>query len=229
VKIPVVIEPPKTAFSTFRWTASLCAFAGLLLGSLSDAQAATSVTLAWDPSSNPEVVGYRVHYGTSSTSLDQSIDVGNSLTATIQNLVDGQTYFFVATDYTSAGIESAPSNMVVLNNATGNPPGNGTPTVTNPSANGAPASVGILWRNTSTGNIGLWLMQGTNITATQFMGQFDPSWTIAGIGDFSGEGNNDILWYNAQLGLVGIWTMNGTTPAGSYVLSGGSPDWGSRF
>jgi hypothetical protein len=231
VKMTTVIEPIKMALSVFRWTVFLCAVAGLLLGSLSGARAATSVTLAWDPSSSSEVVGYRVHYGTSSTSLDQSLEVGNNLGATIQNLVDGQIYFFVVTDYTAAGIESAPSNMVVFNNATGTPPGNstppgnGTPTVTNPSPNGAPASVGILWQNTSTGSIGLWLMQGTNITATQFLGQFDPSWRIVGIGDFSGNGNNDILWYNAQLSLIGIWTMNGSTRTASYILSGGSPDW----
>jgi hypothetical protein len=107
----------------------------------------------------------------------------------------------------------------------GNPPGYGTPTLTIPSTNGAPASAGILWQNTSTGSIGLWLMQGTNVTATQFLGQFDPSWKIAGIGHFNGNGPNDILWYNAQLGLVGVWTMNETTPTGSYVLNGGSPDW----
>jgi hypothetical protein len=106
-----------------------------------------------------------------------------------------------------------------------NPAGYGTPTLTIPSANGAPASAGILWQNTSTGSTGLWLMQGTNVTATQFLGQFDPRWKIAGIGDFSGNGYNDILWYNAQLGLVGIWTMSGTTRTASHVLSGGSSDW----
>ena len=225
VRISGVIEPRKTAFSAFRWIAFLCALAGLLLGSLSHARAATSVTLAWDPSSSQLVVGYRVHYGTSSTSLVQLLDVRNSLSATIPNLVDGQIYFFVVTDYTSTGIESAPSNMVVLNNAVGKPPGSGTPTLTNTSADGTPATAGMLWQNTSTGSIGLWLMQGANITATAFLGQFDPNWKIAGIGDFTGNGNNDILWYNAQLGLVGIWTMNGTTPTGSHVLSGGSPDW----
>ena len=80
----------------------------LLVGSLSQAQTLKSVTLAWDPSPDPTVVGYRVYYGSSSRSYTQSIDAGNSTTATVSNLAAGE-YFFVVTAYNSAGLESAPS------------------------------------------------------------------------------------------------------------------------
>jgi hypothetical protein len=44
-------------------------------------------------------------------------------------------------------------------------------------------------------------------------------WTIAGTGDFNGDGRSDILWYNPSTGEAVIWLLNGTT-----VLStSGSP------
>jgi hypothetical protein len=154
-------------------------------------------------------VGYKVYYGTSSANLSQSVDVGNSLSATIQNLADGETYYFVATDYTSTGIESAASNMVLFNNAAGNSAGsatptaqsatptagNGTPTITSAAATGST----LLWRNTSSGFVGLWQMHGTGIAANPLLGQTDPSWNIVGVGDFSGNGESDILWSNSEL------------------------------
>jgi hypothetical protein len=33
----------------------------------------------------------------------------------------------------------------------------------------------------------------------------DPSWKIAGIGDFNGDGKSDLLWRNASSGLNVIW------------------------
>ena len=35
-------------------------------------------------------------------------------------------------------------------------------------------------------------------------------WTIAGVGDFDGNGKADILWRNTTSGAVAIWLMNGT-------------------
>ena len=79
-----------------------------MIGSLSVAQASRSITLAWDPSPSPLVAGYQVYYGTSSNILSQFVDVGSSLVASISDLDDNQTYFFVVIDYTSGGFcESA--------------------------------------------------------------------------------------------------------------------------
>lgn len=70
----------------------------------------TSVTLGWQPSSDPYVVGYKLYYGLASHDYTQVIDAGDSLTATVSNLVVGTTYYFAATAYNASGVESSFSN-----------------------------------------------------------------------------------------------------------------------
>ena len=74
-------------------------------------QAAT-VTLAWDPNSEPDLVGYLVHYGTVSGNYQVYMDVGNNTQATISNLQNGGTYYFSVTAYDSSANESGYSNEV---------------------------------------------------------------------------------------------------------------------
>ncbi len=76
----------------------------------------------------------------------------------------------------------------------------------------------ILWRNTSTGEVYIWQMNGTTITSMGSPGTVDLGWEIKGIGDFHGDGNADILWRNTSTGQLYIWQMNGTT-----IASLGSP------
>jgi hypothetical protein len=46
----------------------------------------------------------------------------------------------------------------------------------------------------------------------------DPSWTIAGRGDFDGDGRADILWRNTGTGANAIWRMNGSSVALSSAI-----------
>lgn len=85
-----------------------------LLGSLSLAHAASSVTLAWDPNPESDIAGYRVHYGTMSGNYTQMLDVGNNTTATVSNLSSASTYFFVVTAYNTSGLESLPSSEIAF-------------------------------------------------------------------------------------------------------------------
>lgn len=62
--------------------------------------------LAWDKSSDPEVIGYRVHYGVVSGYYTNSIDVGNTTVRMISGLQGGATYFFSITSYDINGKES---------------------------------------------------------------------------------------------------------------------------
>jgi len=70
---------------------------------------ALSVTLAWDPSVDATVIGYRVHYGTTSQTYTETLDSGSNTVGTVEGLVAGKTYYFVVTAYTVQGVESVPS------------------------------------------------------------------------------------------------------------------------
>jgi outer membrane biosynthesis protein TonB len=87
--------------------------ASILLGSFSLAQAATqSVSLAWNTSTDPSVVGYNVNYGTSSGSYTQTLNAGSTASATVSSLAAGQTYYFVVTARNAAAQNSLVSNQV---------------------------------------------------------------------------------------------------------------------
>jgi len=74
---------------------------------------AATLTLAWDPSSDPSVAGYLVEYGTQSGLYSLQRDVGNVLQASIDALTAGTAYYFVVVAYDTTGHRSAPSNEVV--------------------------------------------------------------------------------------------------------------------
>jgi hypothetical protein len=67
---------------------------------------AASLTLAWDPNSEPDVAGYRVYYGTALGNYESVIDVGNQTTCDISDLEDTKPYYFVVKAYNLSGKES---------------------------------------------------------------------------------------------------------------------------
>ena len=66
----------------------------------------------------------------------------------------------------------------------------------------------VLWRDSS-GNVGMWLMNGSSIGNASVLGNAPTNWSIVGQRDFNGDGTADILWRDTA-GDVGIWLMNGT-------------------
>ena len=69
----------------------------------------------------------------------------------------------------------------------------------------------ILWRNTNTGDVSFWLMEGSQLKSTASSSQVsDLNWEIRGTGDFDSDGEEDILWRNTNTGENGVWLMNGT-------------------
>lgn len=70
------------------------------------------VTLAWERSPSPEVIGYRVYYGAASGDYTHSIVVGNLTTTTVSGLASGVTYYFAVTAYDTNDVESSFSNEI---------------------------------------------------------------------------------------------------------------------
>lgn len=77
------------------------------------------VVLAWDSSSDPNLAGYKVYYGTTPGVYPHSFTVGkatqlsgNVTTVTIEGLKKGQKYYMVITAYDIQGKESGFSNEV---------------------------------------------------------------------------------------------------------------------
>lgn len=69
----------------------------------------------------------------------------------------------------------------------------------------------LVWRDTTTGAVALWLLNGPTIASTGFPGGVPLSWHIAGVGDVNADGKADVIWQNATSGLVAVWLMNGLT------------------
>jgi hypothetical protein len=76
------------------------------------------VLLTWNAPTNggspspTDLVGYRLYYGLSSGNYHVILDVGNALSAALDGLEGGQTYYFAVTVYDINGFESDLSNEV---------------------------------------------------------------------------------------------------------------------
>jgi hypothetical protein len=77
-------------------------------------QSTTSVTLAWNPNTDPDLAGYKIYESTSSGTYGAAIaTVPPSTTSfAVTGLQRGVTYYFVITAYDTSGNESARSAEV---------------------------------------------------------------------------------------------------------------------
>lgn len=99
----------KNRSEQFVWL--LCS--SLMLSLQLPVHAAQSILLTWNPSQATNVAGYKVYSGTNSGSYSTVTTVGNTTSAVISGLITGQTNYFAASSYDSAGNESALSEEVV--------------------------------------------------------------------------------------------------------------------
>lgn len=92
-----------------------------------DSVRAGSITIAWDPSPDPTVVGYRVFVGTAAGWYWESFDVGNVTSFSYQAAIDGQRYYFAVASYAQGPGVGPLSNEVAATTGVafdGSPPGN---------------------------------------------------------------------------------------------------------
>ena len=130
------------------WVSILVTTISIFIGIIASNATAAQVTLAWDPNTESDLAGYKIHYGTASNSYSVHIDVHNVTTYTVTGLTDGQTYYLAATAYDASGNESGYSNSVTY----GAPGANGAPTTpaTPSGATSAPVNTAVAFSTSAT-------------------------------------------------------------------------------
>lgn len=71
---------------------------------------AAALLVSWNANSEADLAGYKLYYGTEQANYTESVDVGSATSYIVENLTEGQTYYFVLTAYDLSGNESAPSD-----------------------------------------------------------------------------------------------------------------------
>lgn len=86
---------------------------------LRDLKVSGKAFLSWNASTESDVSGYRIYYGTSKRTGDcpqggyaKKIDVGNKTSYKIENLKPNSIYYFSVTSYDSSGKESCFSEEI---------------------------------------------------------------------------------------------------------------------
>jgi hypothetical protein len=76
----------------------------------------------------------------------------------------------------------------------------------------------LVWRNTSTGTFTIWDATNSGLTTTGFTpnsyvdGSVSTVWTLAGLGDFNGDGKGDLIWQDGNVFTEWQSTGSGFTP-----------------
>jgi hypothetical protein len=97
----------------FKITGRIRLLAGLLvLAALSATVQGASVTLGWNATTDPLVAGYNLYYGGTSGNYTNKTTAGLATSAVTSGLLVGVTYYFAATTYNAAGMESHFSSEV---------------------------------------------------------------------------------------------------------------------
>src|SRR5260221_4755191 len=176
------------------------------------ATSSSQIKLTWSASTdNVGVTGYKVFRN------GVQIATTRALAFASTGLLPATTYSFAVAGFDAAGNSSAQSAAVskrTLALRVGR------------DFNGDGRS-DILWRNSTTGENVIWLMNGAAISSSvTFATVADPNWSIAGVGDFNGNGKSDILWRNRATGENVIWLMNGAAISSAAIFATVTdPNW----
>lgn len=82
----------------------------------------------------------------------------------------------------------------------------------------------IFWRNTTTGENTLWLMNSRTIIGGGNIPAAPQEWQ-PWLGDYNGDGRTDIFWRNVNNGGTGVWFLNGIAISGGGNLPSMTAEW----
>ena len=91
------------------------------LAKIGSANAASTVSLAWNTSPDPTVTGYHLYQGGASGVYTNMV-VAGSTNVTVNNLVTQRTYYFAVTAFDAIGLESPYSNEIAYTVPVSNAP-----------------------------------------------------------------------------------------------------------
>ncbi len=95
-------------------TGAIFALVMLIMFLSARVQGQQTLSFGWDPSTDTNVIGYLIEYGTMSGVYPSEIDVGSNTTVTLSNFDMGDTYYITVIAYDSAGLQSPPSGELVV-------------------------------------------------------------------------------------------------------------------
>lgn len=98
------------------------------------APGAVSTAIAWYPSSDTNVTGYNIYFGTTSHTYTQVVSVGNATNTIISNLQPDTTYYFSIKSHNAAGDEGVFSGEALFAGYAATPNGTGLRVKTFPAA-----------------------------------------------------------------------------------------------
>jgi Ca2+-binding RTX toxin-like protein len=78
-----------------------------------------------------------------------------------------------------------------------------------------------LFRHVGTGENRVWYLDASGAKigeANLSLSPIDTGWSIAGVGDFTGDGMADILWRHQGAGLASLWRMDGVNATATTLL-----------
>jgi chitinase len=134
---------------------------------------AMNVTLAWDANSESDLAGYKIYYDThSGPPYSNTMTVPLTLQSfnpdspqyTVQGLTNGVKYYFVATAYSTEGVESDYSNEVYNDISASNP----APSISLLEVNGSSGSTTV-YSNDANRQVDVRIVASDNATVSQYL------------------------------------------------------------
>ena len=191
-------------------------------GGGSTSETDVSVTMAWDANPEPDVIGYRLYYGTVSGTYPNILDAGGSTTLTIAPIAPG-TYYMIVTAYNTAGLESLPSEelQVVVGSAidTQSPVISDLPgeIVTVPDSPGGTSAVVSWGPPQASDNVGI-----ASLTSTHQSGDRFPAGTTTVVYTArDAAGNQATASFTVTIGGVTLWQQQAFGASASDPLVAG--------